>query len=368
MLALLCMAAAANGASDAGLHYAPNQPQTAFAATEIHKAYAAAGKSIIESGLTQLANDTLPLRIVIAADPQQAAALARTLGVAPMKNASAQSYSIRRQVKPGAVSIAVLAADATGAMYGGLDIAEAVQPWHPRRPGRFGPRSAHHRRGIKFNVPLDARTPSYSDNSDAAQKNIPEMWEPRFLARLSRRNGAPSLQRALALESASVPFAGEGPRISRCGARRYEAHPVPMDDTFSLNGTDMVRPDLLAHLETVKKMPIEDKIEFWRTVMQSAHDRGIEVYWFTWNIFTWGAEGKYGITSKQDNQNTIDYFRASVRELVLTYPLLAGIGITAGEHMEERKDEFSKEKWLWNTYGRGIVDALRKCSPAATFA
>ena len=33
--------------------------------------------------------------------------------------------------------------------------------------------------------------------------------------------------------------------------------------------------------------------------------------------------------------DTIDYFRASVRETVLTYPLLDGIGITAGEHMEE---------------------------------
>ncbi|MGI8991601.1 MAG: hypothetical protein ACR2I2_18715 [Bryobacteraceae bacterium] len=93
--------------------------------------------------------------------------------------------------------------------------------------------------------------------------------------------------------------------------------------------------------------------------MRYAHNRGIEVYWFTWNIFTWGAEGKYGITSRQDNRKTIDYFRASVRELVLAYPLLDGIGIAAGEHMEDREDEFSKEKWLWNTYGRGIVDALK---------
>ena len=77
--------------------------------------------------------------------------------------------------------------------------------------------------------------------------------------------------------------------------------------------------------------------------MRYAHDRGIEVYWFTWNIFTFGAEGKYGITSAQTNPKTIDYFRASVREMVLTYPLLDGIGITAGEHMQERKGEYSKE-------------------------
>jgi len=31
-------------------------------------------------------------------------------------------------------------------------------------------------RGVKFNCPLDVRTPSYSDVSDSAQQNIGEMW------------------------------------------------------------------------------------------------------------------------------------------------------------------------------------------------
>jgi hypothetical protein len=35
------------------------------------------------------------------------------------------------------------------------------------------------------------------------------------------------------------------------------------------------------------------------------------------------------------------------------------MGITAGEQMENRSDEFSKEKWLWKTYGEGIRDALK---------
>jgi hypothetical protein len=126
---------------------------------------------------------------------------------------------------------------------------------------------------------------------------------------------------------------------------------VKLDDSFSHMGHDMVRPAMLADAEVVKRMSIDDKIRFWREVMQYAHDRGIEVYLFTWNIFVWGADGKHGITHAQDNPVTIDYFRKSVRETVLTYPLLAGIGITAGERMEHRKDEFSKESWLWKTYG-----------------
>ena len=46
---------------------------------------------------------------------------------------------------------------------------------------------------------------------------------------------------------------------------------------------------------------MDAKINFWREVMQYAHDRGIGVYLFTWNIFVWGTEGKYGITDAQDN-------------------------------------------------------------------
>jgi hypothetical protein len=75
-------------------------------------------------------------------------------------------------------------------------------------------------------------------------------------------------------------------------------------------------------------------------------------------MFTFGAEGKHGIKQSQTDETTIAYFRASVRELIKTYPLLAGIGITAGEQLDDRKDEYSRENWLWKTYGLGINDAL----------
>jgi hypothetical protein len=86
----------------------------------------------------------------------------------------------------------------------------------------------------------------------------------------------------------------------------------------------------------------------------------VDVYWFTWNVFLYGAEGKDGITGDKTAPRTIEYFRASVRETIKTYPLLAGFGITAGEGM--RPDDFktiSKEQWLWQTYGEGIRDGLK---------
>ncbi len=131
-----------------------------------------------------------------------------------------------------------------------------------------------------------------------------------------------------------------------------------LDSTFSLTGSDKVRPEMLAQHEIVKRMTIDEKVAFWREVMQHARDRGIDVYWFTWNIFVWGTDGKYGITAAQDNQATIDYFRTSVRETIQTYPLLAGMGITAGEQMRSGGQIPSRQPWLWQTYGEGIRDAL----------
>jgi hypothetical protein len=271
----------------------------------------------------------------------------------------------------------VLGADAAGAMYGALDVAEAIRlagtvpVFAPAKTG-LSPSAladllsdSDHapyiaRRGIKFNIPLDARTPSYSDAGDAAQQNIAEMWSRdfwrEFLDEMARqRFNVLTLWNLHPFPSlVKVP---EFPDVALADVMRTTAK---FDSTYSLSAHDMVRPATLANLETLKRMTVEEKIAFWREVMQMARDRGIEVYLFTWNIFVWGAEGKYGITAAQDNPATIDYFRASVRETVLTYPLLAGIGITAGERMQDRKDEFAKEKWLWKTYGEGIRDAKKK--------
>jgi hypothetical protein len=258
--------------------------------------------------------------------------------------------------------IRVIGGDANGAMYGGLDVAEAI------RLGTLADLKSNERspyiakRGIKFNIPLDARTPSYSDAGDSAQQNIIEMWSMdfwrEFLDEMARdRFNVLTLWNLHPFPSlVKVP---EYPDVALADVMRTT---VKLDSSYSLSGKDMVRKTHLANLETLKKMPIEEKIEFWRRVMQYACDRGIEVYLFTWNIFVWGAEGKYGITSDQSNPATIDYFRKSVRETLLTYPLLAGFGITAGENMQDLKGEFTNEKWLWKTYGEGIRD-VKKLQP-----
>lgn len=258
--------------------------------------------------------------------------------------------------------LVVRGGDMRGLMYGGLDVAEAlhlgdaamqrvVQP-RVRRPFIL-------RRGIKFNIPLDLRTPSYSDGATAARANIPEVWTREFwrsyfdqLARdrynvitLWSLHPFPSLVK--------VP---EYPDVALDDVwrSREPLGPVP----FDLSGRNAIPPRFLTNHEVVRKITIDQKIAFWREVMQMAADRGIEVYIFTWNVFTYGVQGKHGIDDEMSNPATVAYMRASVRELVKTYPLLKGIGITAGENMPASAG-VTKEQWLWSTYGEGVSDGLR---------
>jgi len=347
--------------------------QELFVANEIFSAGTEQGYEVRETTQRQPAfrsggPTTGNILVMLVPDSAASIRVAGEEGLEAPKYLGWQSYSIR--VKNAAdgkqKTIYILAADRTGALYGGLDIAEALRLRTLATIRASDHKPYLERRGIKFNIPLDLRTPSYSDMGDAAQQNIPEIWDLKFweqqLDEMARhRYNVLSLWNLHPFPSlVKVP---EFPGVALQDVWRTKAK---IKEHYSLNGDGYVTPDLLADHEVVKKMTIEEKIDFWRKVMAYAKGRGIEVYWFTWNIFTYGAEGKYGIDDRQDNDTTISYFRSAVREMVLTYPDLAGIGITAGEHMQGLKGKYSNEQWLWSTYGQGISDALAK-QPGRTF-
>ena len=350
-------------AGEVGLFYTSGQPQTEFAGNEIRAALKIRGDTTVAGDLLQLPKAMQQIRIAIAASGEESHQIASVFHCADLKSGvSPQSYAIRKSISGGQATYIVLAADAAGAMYGGLDVAEAIRldTLSSLQESDHTPFIA--RRGIKFNIPLDARTPSYSDAGDSAQQNIPEMWSMdfwhEFLDEMARqRLNTLTLWNLHAFPSiVKVP---EYPDVALADVMRTT---VPFDTSYALTGRDMVRPAQLAHLETLKKMTIEEKIKFWQDVMEYAHDRGIDVYLFTWNVFTWAADGKYGITNDQTNPITVDYFRKSVRQTLLTYPRLAGIGITAGENMQNLTGDASKENWLLNTYGAAIAD-VKKLQP-----
>ncbi len=265
---LLLVALTCAAQTPPALFYDGSARPVTFAASEIRRAYIERGEQLQERGLGELGADGATTRLVIAAGAEQSNQIASRLGVQRLGKNVAQAYSIRRKSEGGVTTVAVLGADAAGAMYGGLDLAEAVQLGTLDDLAISDNEPYVEKRGIKFNIPLDVRTPSYSDNADAAQNNIPEMWSLDFwreeIDELARqRFNVVTLWNLHPFPSmVKVP---EYPDVALDDVWRTN---VPMDDSYSHSGSDMLRPELLEDVEVVKTMPIDEKIEFWRDVMQ----------------------------------------------------------------------------------------------------
>jgi hypothetical protein len=259
----------------------------------------------------------------------------------------------------GQKSIYVLGYDESGTMYGGLEVAEIIKVKGIDALQNQLQNPYMKVRGTKFNIPLDMRSPTYTEPSDAAQNNMAEMWNFEFwkeyIDNLARyRYNLISLWNMHPFPSmVKVP---EYPEVALNDVRRSTGN---WKENYSLNGWGFDAPEIMKSFEVLKKMTIDEKIDFWRKVMAYGKQRNVKFYIVTWNIFVYGIDGKYGITDKPDNQVTTDYFRKSIKQMVLTYPDLAGIGLTTGENMYDYTAT-QKEEWAYATYGQGVLDALKE--------
>lgn len=254
--------------------------------------------------------------------------------------------------------IVITGSEDIGIMYALFDLADGIQNGILLPEGKLTAEPYIKRRGIKLNIPLDARTPSYSDASDSAQRNIVAMWSfsfwKNYLDGMARNK-----YNVLSLWSLS-PF----PSMVRIPEYPLTALSDVMVTTKPIKATttgkNMQTKDTKSSLVRMITMSIEEKIEFWRCVMQYAWERGIRIYLFTWNVFTYGTEDSpYGITDDQNNIITEDYLYCAVKALLHTYPLLAGIGITAGENMQRADEDIA---FLGRTYGRAVREVMSEQS------
>jgi hypothetical protein len=343
-------------AARALIDYDAGQPRIEFAVNDLetalrHRRFQTERHDLRQAGDGKFDQDVVVrIRVSGHVDP------ARSTAIEP------EGFVIRSLKAGGRRELVVDAIDTAGAMYGTLELAEQILTRNVDKVTDTVRNPYFPQRGTKFNIPLDVRTPSYSDMSDSAQKNIDTVWDFEFwrayLDRLARdRYNMVSLWNLHPFPSmVKVP---EYPEVALDDVWRST---IAFEENYSTRTTDIVTPAMLTTHDVVRRLTIAQKIEFWRRVMEYAKDRNISFYVFTWNIYTYGVDGKYGITNDLDNPKTIDYFRASVREMFRTYPLLAGIGLTVGENMGEISggDAFrQKEAWVFATYGQGVLDAAR---------
>jgi len=309
-----------------------DKPQIKFAVNEIKTVF-------LEKDIKIIVEETEKAAISFVLQPES-------------KTIKTEGFSINKDDK----KICVYASDLAGLLYGGLELAEQIKLNGLEHIKETKQNPYMERRGTKFNIPLDVRTPSYTDVSDVAQKNIPEMWNLDFwkeyidnLARyrynyisLWSLHPFPSLVKVKGYEDVAL--------------NDVQRSTVEWKEYYRGDGVGFTAPEILENPEIIKKISIDEKIEFWQKVMKYAKGRNIDFYVITWNIFVDAADGKYGITDKIDNPITRDYFRKSVKEMFVSYPDLAGIGLTTGENM--RNLSFNeKEDWAYETYAQGVLDA-----------
>lgn len=242
-----------------------------------------------------------------------------------------QAYCLRTTTKPNK-SYWVLGGDVNGAMYGGLQISENIK--FNQFTGNYNNEESPSilKRGIKLNLPFDIECPTYGKTNmggfegTSYRNAIPHVWDMTFWAE----------------------WFDEMARNRYNTVSIWSCHPftclIKMDDY-----PDVAIQNVTGFDGFTKKMTIDEKIDFWQKVMKYAHDRGFEFLLFNWNVFTYGATWKYGITDKADNPATIAYMRKCMIKLLETYPDLDGFGVTNGENK-------STQDFLWETYGKGLYD------------
>jgi len=324
-------------ASPISIYYNRHMPQAEFAVQEIKSALKVRQQSVNTADVARFSGGDGDQLVLLSLDEKGAAGLLQKSGI---KTALLQAggFSIRKMKTAAGEAVWIIGADKAGLMYGGLELAEQIRigQWPDVEEMEREPYMSM--RGVKFNMPLDVRTPSYSDVCDAARYryNFISCWN---------LHPFPSLVRVPGYEEIALD---DVQRSTVCWQEHY-----------NLEGTGFDAPEIINNVETIKKMTMDEKIDFWRKVMAYGKSRNIDFYFITWNIFTYGTAGKYGITDEIDNPITRDYFRKSVKQMFLTYPDLKGIGLTTGENMYGASFQ-QKEDWAFETYARGILDAAEE--------
>jgi hypothetical protein len=321
-------------AETVALCYDTARPQISFAASDVDKALAERGELAVRMPLAQIGSPALRTRIVLATLTDTIAFDAiRTLGTAVSAGLKPEGFSIRTTETEGQTTHWVIGKDFAGAMYGGLELAEVIRCAGLNALGAVDQNPYMPLRGIKFNCPLDERTPTYHNhNGDAQRNNVLVMWDMAFWK----------------------AYIDDLARFRYNYLSLWNLHPFP--SMVRVPGYEKVAlADVQSRTATLK-MTMDEKIAFWRDVMRYGKDRNVDIYVVTWNIFVHGTDGQYGLTDKCDNPTTTDYFRKSIKQMFVTYPDLAGIGLTTGENMP-RMSTAQKEAWAFATYGQGVLDA-----------
>ena len=315
--------------------------QIKFAVGDIKTALEAKSFTVEILPLSSLTSGYANKKVVVALSSNSAATTVLTGqgGTAPAALGE-QAYALITTTQ-GQTTYWAFGGDANGAMYGGLQLAENIGA-----TGFTGTNTAVEKpfmmnRGLKLNLPLDKRIPTYVGNWTArsAKRAIPAVWDSTFWKDLIDQ------QARFRYNMLSVWVHHPFPALVKVAG--YENACLP--DIQGFDG--FMRTDLTP----------DARVAFWRRIMQYAHNRGMSFYFFNWNVVLDYAKTQIpGLKEDLTTQATKDYLYKSMQALIATYPELDGFGTTTGDNMPNGSDavEQANVKWSWDCYGKAVLDYL----------
>ena len=311
-----------------------SDPAIAFAVDELRQALVGRGHdvTVASGGGAVDAAEGLLILLAPTTDRHVLDELEAAGGDSP-QDLKAEGFVIRRTRRGNATVFWVIGADAAGLMYGGLELAEVAQMEGLDAVVDVDQNAYMALRGIKFNCPLDVRTPTYMPRRRRPVGERPVMWNMEFWKN----------------------YIDELARMRYNYLSLWNLHPFP-----SMVGVPGYEKVALTDVESTKEtlgMTIDEKIAFWRKVMRYAKDRNVVFYVVTWNIFIYGTEGKTASpTASTTPPPPTTSARASSRCSSRTPP-----GRHRPDHRRTcRTVDQEKEDWAFATYGQGVLDAAKE--------
>lgn len=235
--------------------------------------------------------------------------------------------------------VCVSGGDATGVMYGALDLAETIQLYGLDKISPKTEKPFLKKRGIKFNLPYQVLA-----EGDVFQKNQKPVM--------------------------TIDFWRD--YIDFLARNRYNCLSLWSENPFEM----MFRLDKYPQATPYSDEELFRFKEVYRFIFRHAKERGIETFLITWNLRISSAiakglglpeelgAGDYvnddyihdrrAVALRQHNDLIKDYFKECIKTLLMTYPDLTGLGTSNSEELVGTPAEC--EEWVVDTYLAALLE------------
>lgn len=285
------------------------------------------GVSRIEQALKKSGKQLRKIRLPSNADPN---IVIQVLAAKEILSIQKEGFEIDYKNK----GLLISAIDATGAMYGALDVAEQIRmgkTWQNIATKKVNPHFTV--RALKFNLPWSSyRVGQAMDQHLEVCRDL-KFWQ-RYIDQVAENRF-----NVLSL---------------------WNVHP------FSF----MVKPLNFPGANDFSQKEMAEWKYFWTSLFRMCKDRGVEPFIVNWNIAVSPEFAKkYSVHERNDTSEIVKrYTREVVTQVINEYPDLAGIGITLADWMSNFASKKSslpemtpkdREDWIEQTVVAGIKAANR---------